>query len=480
MSKRPNILMIVTDHWPAHLLGTAGHPVVKTPGLDELAANGTRFINCYSECPVCIPARRTLMTGQTPKSHGDRVFSPRMPMPPVKTMPQAFREAGYQADAVGKLHVYPQRDRIGFDSVCLDEEGRRQIGGLDDYDIFLGDAGHVGRQYDHGMSSNQYNWAPWHLDNDLHVTNWASRQMARVIKRRDPTRPAFWYLGFRHPHPPLVPLQSYVDLYSDVEIDSPRIGNWVESAETKSLYPFEEMFGRTRLLSSIDIKEARKAFYSLCTQIDHQIRWLIGTLREEGILDDTIIVFTSDHGDMLGNHNTVAKRLFYEEASNVPLIILGPSVKPKLRGKNDDERLVGLQDIMPTLLNMCEIDVPESVEGINLNNNSERNFIYGEFGLEETASRMVRDSSHKLIYYPTGNHFQLFDLDLDPHELENVFEKPEKSSIKDRLMSIMRDSFYGSDLEWLNGDEFVGSPNKPYAWEGSRSLYLQRGEGWPL
>ena len=157
MAKRPNILMIVTDHWPAHLLGTAGHPVVKTPGLDELAANGTRFINCYSECPVCIPARRTLMTGQTPKSHGDRVFSPRMPMPPVKTMPQAFREAGYQADAVGKLHVYPQRDRIGFDSVCLDEEGRRQIGGLDDYDIFLGDAGHVGRQYDHGMSSNQYN-----------------------------------------------------------------------------------------------------------------------------------------------------------------------------------------------------------------------------------------------------------------------------------------------------------------------------------
>ena len=75
---------------------------------------------------------------------------------------------------------------------------------------------------------------------------------------------------------------------------------------------------------------------------------------------------------------------------------------------------------------------------------------------------------------------QLFDLDLDPHELENVYEKPEKSSIKDRLMSIMRDSFYGSDLEWLNGDEFVGSPNKPYAWEGSRSLYLQRGEGWPL
>jgi len=159
---RPNVLLIVTDHWPAHILGAAGHKVVKTPGLDELASIGIRFTNCYSECPVCIPARRSLMTGQKPSSHGDRVFSTRLKMPNVKTMPQVFRDAGYQADAVGKLHVFPQRDRIGFDSVLLDEEGRRELGGIDDYDIFLGDMGFTGRQYDHGMSTNQYSWAPWH------------------------------------------------------------------------------------------------------------------------------------------------------------------------------------------------------------------------------------------------------------------------------------------------------------------------------
>ena len=113
---RSNVLMICTDHWPAELLGVAGHDVIKSPGLDEIALSGTRFTNCYSECPVCIPARRTLMTGQTQRSHGDRVFSEQLVMPDCKTLPQAFRDAGYQADAVGKLHVFPQRDRIGFDS----------------------------------------------------------------------------------------------------------------------------------------------------------------------------------------------------------------------------------------------------------------------------------------------------------------------------------------------------------------------------
>ena len=126
---------------------------------------------------------------------------------------QAFRNAGYQADAVGKLHVQPQRNRIGFDSVLLDDEGRSQWGTLDDYDIYLGDQGYAGRQFDHGMSNNQYHWRPWHLPEEHHATAWAGRSMARVIKRRDPTKPAFWYLGFRHPHPPLVPPQSYMELY---------------------------------------------------------------------------------------------------------------------------------------------------------------------------------------------------------------------------------------------------------------------------
>ncbi|MCZ6680293.1 MAG: sulfatase-like hydrolase/transferase [Candidatus Poribacteria bacterium] len=114
-SEQPHVLLIATDHWPASLLGVAGHPAIQTPTLDQLARNGIRFTRGYSECPVCIPARRTLMTGTMPRTHGDRVFKDRLPMPAVPTMAQTFRDAGYQAYAVGKLHVYP-RNATGLDS----------------------------------------------------------------------------------------------------------------------------------------------------------------------------------------------------------------------------------------------------------------------------------------------------------------------------------------------------------------------------
>ena len=107
MPDRPHVLLITTDHWPAALLGVAGHPTVQTPTLNQLACNGVRFTQAYTECPVCIPARRTLMTGTPPRTHGDRVFKPNEPMPDLPTLAQTFRDAGYQAYAVGKLHVYP-------------------------------------------------------------------------------------------------------------------------------------------------------------------------------------------------------------------------------------------------------------------------------------------------------------------------------------------------------------------------------------
>ena len=177
---RPNILLVTVDQWPAHLLGAAGHGVVETPTLDHLARLGTRYTNVYAECPICIPARRTLMTGLSPRGHGDRDFQPLLPMPEgVPTLARVFREGGYQTSAVGKLHVYPQRDRIGFEEVLLAEEGRAYFSGPDDYDLFLADRGAVGRQFLHGMSNNDYGWRPWHLPEELHVTNWITFAAAR-------------------------------------------------------------------------------------------------------------------------------------------------------------------------------------------------------------------------------------------------------------------------------------------------------------
>ena len=478
MPTQPNVLLICTDHWAAEHLGSGGNDGIITPGLNEISATGIRFSNAYSECPVCIPARRTLMTGQSPKTHGDRVFNASLPMPDVTTMAQAFRDGGYQADAVGKLHVHPQRSRIGFDNVISDTEGV-YTDGLDDYTIYLGDVGCAGRQYDHGMSNNQYSWRPWHLDEQHHPTSWASRMMARTIKRRDPTKPAFWYLGFRHPHPPLVPPQSFMDLYNDVPMDDPYVGEWANSDDVPYAVGVTQKKAQS-LYTKQQIMAAKKAFYALCTQIDYQIRYLIGTLRDEGILDDTIIVFTSDHGDMLGNHNMLEKRKFYQSSANIPMII-SPNVNNKKMPKTGivDERLVTFADIMPTVLDLCDVEIPSTVEGISMVGEKHHDYVYGECGEDDTATRMIRKGQYKLIYYPVGNHSQLFDVNNDPQERNDLSTQSDRADVLDELQNILMSELYGEDCDWIADGKLVGKPHRVATWHPHRCLERQRGDGWP-
>ena len=154
---RPNVLLICADHWSGQLIGTLGHPTVLTPTLDQLIANGVAYTNAYTTTPSCVPARREIMTGAEARSHGDHLFSEQLGMPEIPILAQTFRDAGYQAYAVGKLHVYPQRDRIGFDDVILNEEGRHHLGMMkDDYELFLHEEGFSGQELGHGLSNNEY------------------------------------------------------------------------------------------------------------------------------------------------------------------------------------------------------------------------------------------------------------------------------------------------------------------------------------
>ena len=473
---RPNVLLVSTDHWPAELLGEAGHPDILTPTLDELARSGVRFRNAYGECPVCIPARRTLMTGTSPRTHGDRDFGETKPMPDLPTMAQTFRDAGYQAYGVGKLHVYPQRNRIGFDDVVLDEEGRTQYGVMDDYEAFLGDRGFAGRQFDHGMSNNDYVVRPWHLPEDLHATNWAAQQMVRLIKRKDPTRPAFWYLSFRHPHPPIVPLDTYSRMYRDVELRWPSRGSW---SHDELPYLLQAVQGRSAHMGARQIRAVLQGFYALCTHIDHQLRVVIGTLREENLLGSTAICFTSDHGDMLGRHGMWAKRLFYEGSANIPMILVGAEGDRRIGHHRVDDRLVGWQDLMPTLLDIAGIQIPETVEGLSMVGDRQREWLYGEVGEGAQATRMIREGRYKLIYYPTGNARQLFDVEADPQELTDVSGRDEFESIVDEMTETLIGQLYGGDEEWVRDGVLIGCPARNFRPGPNRGLSSQRGHHWP-
>ena len=475
---KPNVLLIVADHWPAALLGAAGHPAIHTPVLDQLCRDGVRFTNCYSETPVCMPARRTLMTGCLPSKHGDRTFQPRRPMEPgLPTLAKCFRDAGYQAYGVGKTHTYPQRDRIGFDDIQLDDEGRTLFGVTDDYEIFLGDEGFVGQQFGHGMSNNAYHATAWHLPERVHATNWATDAMARYVRRRDPTRPAFWYIGYRHPHPPLVPPQRFLDHYAEIEIDMPHCGEWASDVGALP-YHLQGVAARG-VYSEREIRWARRAFYALCTQIDQQIGRLIGTIREEGILDDTIIMFTSDHGDMLGNHGLWAKQTFFEGSANIPMIVSGWAEDSVLvRGRVDD-RLVGLQDVMPTLLGTAGIAIPSNVDGCSMLSSAPRDCIYGEFGEDGHSSRMVREQDFKLIWYPVGNHFQLFNIAEDPQEMRDLARDATYSGALNRMKSKLAGELYGSDEKWICDGNIAGESARRFKPGHNRGLSLTRGDQWP-
>jgi arylsulfatase A-like enzyme len=447
-----------------------------TPTLNHLAANGVMFTEAYTTTPTCIPARRALMTGTSARTHGDRVFNEHLEMDPkLPTMPQLFRNAGYQAYAVGKLHVYPQRDRIGFDDVILCEEGRRHLSGLvDDYEQFLKDEGFAGQELTHAMGNNRYGVRPWHLPERLHPTNWTTRRMCQEIRRRDPTRPGFWYCSYITPHPPITPPRDYMDLYQSIGVDEPVVAPWAEDFD-RLPYALKKHRANWLDLNPLETRQARIGFYAQCTYIDHQVALLIGTLREEGLLDDTIVMVVSDHGDMLGNHRFWAKPPMFEWSAKIPMILVPTASYDRVGHRQQDDRLAALRDVAPTLLDLCDVPIPETMEGNSLIGDHRRDSLYCEHHEGPQAMRMIRAGDHKLIWYPVGNRFQLFDVIGDPMEMNDLADSPSHAQVRADLTQLLTEELYGSDLEWVKNGTIVGEPDRPFEIPTNRGLSGQRG-----
>jgi len=487
--KKKNVLLITVDQWAANMLGCAGHPDIRTPSIDMLASCGVRYTSAYSCTPVCIPARRELMTGTSARTHGDRTFNERLVMPNLPTLAQTFRDAGYQAYGVGKLHVYPQRSRIGFDDVLLNEESRRvnfpDEMREDDYTRFISRKGYVGLSDAHGMSNNDYLVRPWHLEEQLHQTSWTAQNMCEYIIRRDPSRPAFWYCGFAAPHPPLVPPHVFWEMYRDVQVRLPDWGAWAKDFDALpyALKYYRSIYGH--LVDKQKVEEALRGYYALCTHIDFSIRSIIGTLREEKVLDDTIIAFVADHGELLGSHGLWGKNLFYEQSTKIPFILIPTTDCDRLAAGTTDDRLVQLCDVMPTLLDLAGIMIPNTVEGMSLlDSSASREYVYGELWEDDRATRMICTNRYKLIYYALGNRVQLFDREHDPHELSDMAADPAYEEVLADLKQKLIGRLYGSDLAWMHDGELVGLANKPFRLLpaqqnmgilNNRDLLLQRG-----
>ena len=266
-------------------------------------------------------------------------------------------------------------------------------------------------------------------------------------------------------------------MYRDIDPGPPEIGEWVGEKDGP---PYTLRKNKARRMAREDLTEHQirwvcRAFYALCTHINHQLRVVIGTLREEGLLEDTIMMFTSDHGDMLGIHGLWAKSLFYENSANVPMILVGPAGDARVGHHRVDDRLVGWQDVMLTLLDLAGIDLPSTVEGMSMVGDKRHDWLYGECDSGDGATRMIHDGRFKLIYYPTGNRVQLFDLQKDPQELKDLSASPAHAEICERLTTLLIDELYGDDKAWVKDGKLVGLPDGGYQPEPNRGLSGQRG-----
>jgi arylsulfatase A-like enzyme len=302
--------------------------------------------------------------------------------------------------------------------------------------------------------------------------------MCREIKRRDPTRPGFWHLSYTAPHPPLIPLAPYLDMYREVAPPPPAIGAWARDP-TAQPYALQAVRDFWAHVPPAQLPAIQRAFMALCTHVDHQLRLVIGTLREEGLLDDTVILFTADHGDMLGGHGLWAKRLFYEDSARVPTILVGPQGDARTPAGSVDKRVVGLADVMPTLLDFAGVKVPGHVEGHSMVGEARRAVLLGACRDDANATRMATNGRFKLLWYPCGNLLQLFDLEDDPQELHDRIGDPTLAPVRARLEAALVEGAWGADLEWIKGGRLVGMPAKPFTGAPNRGMSGQRGHHFP-
>lgn len=432
MDKRPNIILLMADQMRADCLGIAGHPDVKTPFLDSLAADGVRFENAYSACPTCVPARATLYTGMSQEKTGRVGYQDLVPWEYPHTLAWELSKVGYYTQCVGKMHVHPLRNNLGFHNVRLHDgylhayrrpdtpsfEDQRVA---DDYYWWLKqELGAAADPVDTGMDCNSWVARPWIYEEKYHPTNWVASECLDFLRRRDRSMPFFLMASFVRPHPPIDPPAYYFDYYSRRELAPPYRGDWNDEARMNR--DGHSYHAQSSPSDPEFIRQLRAGYYASITHMDHQIGRILSALVEQQLMDNTVILFVSDHGEMLGDHLMFQKAKPYQGSAQVPLFLSGPE---KFVGKHNsvNGELVELRDVMPTLLELAGAEIPDTVDGKSLLHPVDREYIHGEHALGQDSMHFIVTKTDKYIWYSQTGRELYFDLATDPHETHNAIEE---------------------------------------------------------
>ena len=451
---RPNILLILTDQHRGDGLGIAGHPVLRTPQLDFLARSGTRFRRAYSETPICVPGRTAIMSGQGPSVHG-LLCNDHLPWDLPPTLPGVLRDAGYQTEMIGKLGIGRRRQRFGFDHLTLANSLR---GADNDYLDWLrargGDAAAVEDfAMAHGGSTNGFVGRPLHLDETLTHSFWCVSEAITFLRRRDQSAPFFLNLSFAAPHPPQAPPAFCFDRYDRIDLPEPVVGDWAPHVPGPRHGDDPEEVDADALihLDEAEMHAWRAAYYGEISAVDYQIGRLLVHLRRGGVLDNTFVLFTSDHGEMLGDHHMIGKCRAFEGCAHVPFLCRPPRAWGYPSGGTIDLP-VGLQDVMPSLLDAAGVPIPDSVTGRSVlplmrgetPAGGWRDVLHGECGRRYAhfgAHHTLTDGQTKYMWFSQTGEELLFDLVEDPLEQRNLVphDPTAVGAWRERLIRELRD-----------------------------------------
>ena len=358
---RPNVLFIISDDLN-NSLGCYGHPLVKSPNIDRLAQQGVRFDRAYCQFPLCGPSRNSLLTGLYPNSTGilrnAEIF--RQTIPRHQSLPHAFRAAGYFAARIGKLYHYNVPNSIGTNGhddpgsweLELNPAGCDRL--LEESDIFSLRPGTFG---------GTLSWYASPRGDLLHTDGIQATDAQWVLERcaRDRSRPFFLAVGFFRPHTPYVSPKEYFEGYPEKEM--PLVQGVEDDVKDLPADALGSQKKEHELLTDTLRQRAIQAYFASVSFMDAQVGRVLDTLERLGLADNTIVVFTSDHGYHLGEHGLWQKMSLFEESARVPLIIAAPG-----QGSQGGVAAapVGLVDLYPTLAELCNVPTPENLQGQSL------------------------------------------------------------------------------------------------------------------
>ncbi len=437
-SDRPNFILITTDQQRFDTIHAAGNPSIFTPHLNWLCDTGIRYSRAYVDCPVCAPSRATIMTGRHAYNNGEIGNMGRVsPMARYATLPGILTRNGYQTHAYGKMHFLPARAHYGFEHMEI----------LPDYYRAQARRALHERPRPHGLGENEMEPAIVDMDERETVTGWTVERSIDFLETRDTTRPFFLWTSFSKPHPPFDCHRSYWDLYDGMDFPDAAAGDWSEDPDGPSLGfagPSLKL-NRMRRFSPQQRKQITRAYYACISQVDYSLGRMFARLREMDLLRNTWIVFTSDHGEMLGDHHLGAKSVFFEGSAHVPLIVREPGDwETGPNAGTVDDRLACVADLLPTFLGRTEARLPEtSIDGLDLLGSEKRNEFQGSC---EGFHCVIKDA-WKFHYSAHGGIELLFNLSDDPKEEKNLAQEARCSKVLEEMRHrlIQRLETIGSD-----------------------------------